>query len=106
MPVPVVRATTDSGDVYEFLADFSRVRRLTSASAEGAVSQVALAREDGWLHIVPVAGSISPTSLDDLRVGDRLTITMQTSDLSTAARYTTPLVSVESSEEDVNYIFS
>lgn len=105
--VTVIRATTDSGAVYEFLGDFSKVRRVTSSQEEGVIERVMLSCDDEWLRIVPIDGVVSPASLDDIRIGFRLFITWeQPYDLSKASRYTTALVAVESSDKDMNYIFS
>lgn len=92
----VIRATTDSGAIYEFLDDFSRVRRITSSKDEGAIERVTLACDDEWLRIIPVNGVQSPASLEDIRVGFRLLITFQQPyEPTPVSRYTTALAAVE-----------
>lgn len=98
MSVQVTRAVTASGATYEFLPDLSRVRRVsaqapTTDQAESSFAE--LRRDDEWVRIVAHSGTKSPASMEEIRVGYPLIITLEAlGDGPGTARHTTPVVEV------------
>jgi len=106
--VSVTRATTASGAIYEFLPDLSRVRRVSSQAAPSAFPHgedsfifESLRRDDEWVRIIEHCGVKSPISLDVIREGYPLIITMEAlGEGAGTTRYTTPVTSVTTHEMD------
>lgn len=102
MSVSVTRATTASGAVYDFLPDLSRVRRVSTERPSNpfpkddeGFSFMELRCDDEWVRIVAQGGVKSPASLDVIRVGYPLIITLEgLGEGEHTTRYTTPVVDV------------
>ena len=109
MSVSVTRATTASGAVYDFLPDLSRVRRVSTERQSNpfpkddeGFSFMELRCDDEWVRIVEQGGVKSPASLDVIRVGYPLIITLESlGDGAYTTRYTTPVVDVAVYEMNV-----
>ena len=109
MSVSVTRATTASGAVYDFLPDLSRVRRVSTEHPENPFPKgedgfpfVELRCDDEWVRIVAQGSVKSPASLDVIRVGYPLIITLEgLGDGEYTTRYTTPVVDVTVYEMNV-----
>lgn len=97
MSVSVTRATTASGAVYDFLPDLSRVRRVSTERPENPFPQdeegfpfAEMRCDDEWVRIIAHGGVKSPASLDVIRVGYPLIITLEgLGDGEYTTRYTT-----------------
>ena len=109
MSVSVTRATTASGAAYDFLPDLSRVRRVSTEHLENPFPHgdedfplIELRRDEEWVRIVAHRGVKSPASLDVIRVGYPLIITLESlGDGAYTTRYTTPVVDVAVYEMNV-----
>lgn len=102
MSVWVTRVTTASGAVYDFLPDLSRVRRVCTErvsnpfpSGDDSFAFMELRCDEEWVRIGAQGGVKSPASLDVIRVGYPLIITLEgLGEGEHITRYTTPVVEV------------
>lgn len=109
MSVSVTRVTTASGAIYDFLPDLSRVRRVSAErlsnpflTDDEGFSFMELHRAEEWVRIVAQGGVKSPASLDVIRVGYPLIITLEgLGEGERTTRYTTPVVDVAVYEMNV-----